>query len=78
MSVLLSKSRRTYQEHIPGPTPKLRVVNILRCLLLALLATSLVSCASSRKPKSQARIYEEGSNPSISMHDEAPGSPVGR
>lgn len=51
-------------------------VNLLRSLLLALLAFSFAACAS-RKGKSQARIYEGDSSPGITMREEGPGSPVG-
>jgi hypothetical protein len=54
----------------------LGAVNILRCLLLTLLAISLAAC-SSRRSKSHARIYEGDSSPGISMQAEVPGSPVG-
>lgn len=64
-----------------GGTPLLSAsVNIFRCLLLAAFALSIAACASSRKSKPQARIYESDTNPGITMHDEAqaPGSPVGQ
>jgi hypothetical protein len=54
-------------------------VKILRCLLFTLCAISLAACHSSqRKPKSQAKIYEGDTTPGISMHDEAPGTPLGQ
>jgi hypothetical protein len=52
-------------------------VNILRCLLSAILVLAVCSCSSRKGPKSSATIHEGDTNPGIRMHEEGPGSPVG-